>query len=629
MKGILILKGGGVLLDGIHAKDAGGMHRVLSPLEMTQYFPDGENPFHIHPITKQPFSEEDGYETRDLMKTIVEELARGLEKDGHPNATNPKELRRTLRKMLNEATRIFNSSQRDKRNMYPKEGVYLDPSDEKTLHPELQGHAYAPEYQEKISQRKPEQIRIRNKQGKLVMYNPSQADHAQHGHMTESGFFGALPIMLGLFKQEFGAEPYHTLASGNHIKPDGMVIHRDAHGNGSRVWKSHYSNQNPFSSRGKDKLHGTHELRSVMGSLHPAWFHPTGGKMFDGSTGESNATMRNRMAYAKVILTNGGRTPASEAEIANFARSPLMQVLHESSVGRSATRSHSKANKLLNDMRQVLGLRRTDDPSLSTNEQHDLEQHFQYNAGNIDVTHYLSNLKTKNHSAARGALQDALYLTTLLENPDLGRRFGRLRGADDGWSAGRAVKTKFMTAHSGNTNYIDSSDITPVAPSRMVQPVVSDDPDARLSDGRRINSPRIPTGNWMIDGPTAGPSGRGQRRTGVLGYSGSQALPPRDPDWDPGTNLDVRTSRDTLVDLMEHLQSADARMDMMVIKSLPTKRRYHLEDPIDCDILCESFSLENRDLHLIQQSVGDWDVVAQRLKVEPYVVKAVKVALRW
>ena len=624
----LILKGGGVLLDGSHAMDAGGMHRVLSPLEMQQYFNMEENPFHINPDTKQRFSEEDGYELRDLMKTIVEELAYGLEKDGHAAAANPQELRRTLRQMLNEATKIFNSRQRNRLNKYPEEGVYLDPNDERSLHPDFQGHAYAPEYQERIKDRQPEQIRIRNKQGQLVMYNPSQADHAQHGHMTESGFFGALPIMLNLFHQAFGgAKPWHTLAGGNHIKPDGMVIHRGPDGDSS-VWKSLYSRQNPFAGRGKDKLHGTHEMRSVIGSLHPAWFHPSGGMMLDGSSGESNQTMKNRLAYAENILTNGGRTPATQEEVANFARSPIMQVIHESAMGRSATRSNSKANKLLNDMRESLGMLRHDDPTISTNEQQALERRFQFNAGNIDITRYLSPAGTRTHHAAKSALQDGLLLSIMLEHPDMARQLRRLRGADDGWSSGRAVKTKYMNAHSNTTTYVDSTHIQPMDARNMPEPVVSDDPDARLPDGRLMRSPRITTGDWAFE-PTAGPSGRGQRRVGVLGYGEREVLPPRDPDWDPGTSLDINTSRDTLVDLMEHLQSADARMDMMVVKSLPIKRRYDLSNPNDCDILCKSFSLENRDLHLIQQSVGDWNVVAQRLKVEPSVVKAVKVALRW
>ena len=95
--------------------------------------------------------------------------------------------------------------------------------------------------------------------------------------------------------------------------------------------------------------------------------------------------------------------------------------------------------------------------------------------------------------------------------------------------------------------------------------------------------------------------------------------------FDPG----FKTSSDTLTDLMEHLQSADARMDSLIIKSLPSRRRFSLDDDTDCEILCKSFSLETRDLHLIDQSLGDWTLIAERLKVEPRVVKAVKVALRW
>jgi hypothetical protein len=91
----------------------------------------------------------------------------------------------------------------------------------------------------------------------------------------------------------------------------------------------------------------------------------------------------------------------------------------------------------------------------------------------------------------------------------------------------------------------------------------------------------------------------------------------------------VQTSKDNLYDLMESLQSSDARMDPLIIKSLPSQRRFHTSNVEDCDILCKTFDLHHRDLLYISEAVGDWSKIAKELKLEPSVVKVVKVALRW
>tara|TARA_R100000234_G_scaffold47337_1_gene28317 strand:+ start:145 stop:540 length:396 start_codon:yes stop_codon:yes gene_type:complete len=128
-------------------------------------------------------------------------------------------------------------------------------------------------------------------------------------------------------------------------------------------------------------------------------------------------------------------------------------------------------------------------------------------------------------------------------------------------------------------------------------------------------TPASPRSN---DIPFAGEAGGGR---GQAGYAGIGLHNPPDDE--------VQTSVDTLFDVMENLQSADARMDTLIVKSLPSRRRFNLSDSYDVLSLCETFSLEKRDLHYIDQTMGDWGKIAQNLKVEPDVVKAVKVALRW
>ena len=625
MIGITILKGGGVLLQGDHAREAGGMHRALSPGEMAKFFPDGENPFHINPTTLKRFDEDPNYDNRDVLKAIIEDSVYALEKAGHPAAQNPTELRRMLREMLNKSLQLFNSRQTNDLNKYP-EKAYLDVNNEKSLHPEFQGHAYAPRFQENINKLKPEQIRIRNKKNQLIMYNASQQDHAQHGHMSESGFFGALPLFLKMFTDQFNVEPMHTLGKGNYIKPESMVVHTNpTTGERSNPWKYHYSNQNVFDSADRGTRHSRadgqpHHLRSVMGSLHPAWFQP--------SHETDYASAQSRLAYARIILTRNGRgSEASDADILNFARSNLMQTIHDSAIGRRSTRSNTRSKKLIDDMREVIGLNRRGSGVMNTNEQKQLEDYVRVNASNINVGRYIGEggIGAKSHHNAKSTLQEALMLTMMIAaNPKYDRMLQRKRGADDGFAIGKLLQQKFMQSHAHDTDYVDASDFQFFEPGDVPKPVVSLDPSGTLADGRAMRSQRVPTGEFAVADE---PAGTGQRITGNLGYTQAlpPTLPPRDPTFDPG----FKTSSDTLTDLMEHLQSADARMDSLIIKSLPSRRRFSLDDDTDCEILCKSFSLETRDLHLIDQSLGDWTLIAERLKVEPRVVKAVKVALRW
>lgn len=626
MIGIRILKGGGVLLQGDHAREAGGMHRALSPGEMAQFFPNGENPFHINPTTMKRFDEDPNYDSRDILKAVVEDSAYALEKAMHPAAQNPTELRRRLREMINKSLQLFNSRQTNDANKYPEQ-AYLDVNNEKSLHPEFQGHAYAPRFQEKISKLKPEQIRIRNKKNQLIMYNTSQQDHAQHGHMSESGFFGALPVFLKMFTDQYGVEPMHTLANGDYIKPESMVVHTDPKtGQRSNPWKYHYNNQSVMDAADRGSRHsradGTpHHLRSVMGSLHPAWFQP--------SHDTDYASAKTRLAYSQSILSRNGKgSPVSEADVLNFARSNLMQTIHDSALGRRSTRSETRSKKLIDDMREVIGLNRRGSGVINSNEQKQLEDYVRVNASNINVGRYLGQggIGARNHNNAKSTLQEALMLTMMIANdPKYERMLQRKRGADDGFSIGKVLQNKFMQSHAHNTDYVDSSHFQFFEPGDVPKPVVSLDPNGTLPDGRAMRSARIPTGEFAV---SDAPSGPGQRVTGNLGYTQPlpPQLPPRDPTFDPG---EFKTSSDTLTDLMEHLQSADARMDSLIIKSLPSRRRFSLDDDTDCVILCKSFSLETRDLHLIEQSLGDWTLIAERLKVEPRVVKAVKVALRW
>jgi hypothetical protein len=178
--------------------------------------------------------------------------------------------------------------------------------------------------------------------------------------------------------------------------------------------------------------------------------------------------------------------------------------------------------------------------------------------------------------------------------------FRDIRGAAN-FDTGQFYKDRFLRRFGGNVQPLDPNSI------RFIP----------MQDIKRMQAtPASPRSN---DIPFAGEAGGG---TGQPGYA-------RLGLHNPPPDENIETSVDTLFDVMENLQSADARMDTLIIKSLPAHRRFNLSDSYDVLSLCETFSLEKRDLHYIDQTMGDWGKIAQNLKVKPDVVKAVKVALRW
>ena len=78
----------------------------------------------------------------------------------------------------------------------------------------------------------------------------------------------------------------------------------------------------------------------------------------------------------------------------------------------------------------------------------------------------------------------------------------------------------------------------------------------------------------------------------------------------------MRTSTDTLFDLMEQLQIAEAQMDGLLLKS------------DDVSVLAQNHNLSQQDILAIQYGVGNWETLAKALHIPYDVVRAVKVASR-
>jgi len=83
---------------------------------------------------------------------------------------------------------------------------------------------------------------------------------------------------------------------------------------------------------------------------------------------------------------------------------------------------------------------------------------------------------------------------------------------------------------------------------------------------------------------------------------------------------DIQTSADNISQLMEHLQMADAQMDMGIMKAVSG-----ISAPDD---LTKAYDLSLNDINLIKSARGDWERLAKTLMVTPHVVKVVKLSLR-
>lgn len=665
----IILKGNGVLVQGQHAEDMGGQYLAMSPSQMMDRYHAAmvggdkgtltHNPFHIDPRTGRPLNPRQGYDLRNIYEALVEGMYHHLTKKVGP--MDPEATKRTLREYVNKAAEMFNKANLQQnprtKNLYPHEkgmrgyGKYQEGTghvftdvNRGTINPELMKNlnVYVPEYQKIGSlgnHAEPHNIRIKNSKGQYVTLNHSMQDHQNWGHMSEGGFFGAIMQYLGLVANHWNLsadELPHTMNRG-YIKPEEFVIHTDPNGLRSNFWKYWGANEDPNEGTNpipdQSKKHPHISLRSALGSLWEGFFQPA---IHPAKVGDE------RRDYARQILTRVGQVPpgmVSDRDVENFSRSILMQILEDSRAGNNTLRSASQTFHWYNKMRKAAGLpqwsrapvgkeemflpREMDDALRHANRKYNV------NVNHMKIGNHMGRSERGNsHSAANKTLRQGLLLSMYLEQrPEQKRQAIRDLNTmpyslQDNMAEGSRLKQLFMRMH-------------------------HDEPSVRAADFARH-----PSEDGWIDPQGIEPKGNIQPRAQNLGawespsmlsYLPQMRVPmaswrmprmelPIPPPYRQRERVDddeIVTSDDSLYDLMESLQSADARMDDVVMKALPAERRYDILVSRDMDILCSHYQLSKSDIHYIQQSLGDWTEIAERLKVEPYVVKSVKVALRW
>ena len=636
MSGYILVKGHGVFTTGGMGSDQGS-RRALSPGEVEEHHGLGVSPFSINPDTMKRWGEsgelKGKYLQKDQYTAMVDEWTRKIKK--YKPDVDEATLKAELRKALNQSVVIFDSHKPVDDAHRIGEKVFLDENDPSSVnpamvtnlrHPRYQKHArkalgndWAPDGVNGTWHREvhPRDMKTRNHLGQILDMTASNAMHNDHGHLSETdGWFAASNIFAEVVKGLLAnpnSQAYlpnvdyekvrPSTLRGDITSPSAMHFEEMPDGSKAPLWDRRDSTTPSTQGRGRVsrylKDHGSHGYLSAWLTLHPSFFEGMQGSPLNEA----------KLENSEMLLGEG----ADRAAVESLARSPAMAMLthhfprfhrddpsktaHSSSI--FSTRSHN--TQLLTSMKQALGVPLGESAGMSR-EEGDRATFFNHNVGHIGIEPKLGTQELSSHSSKDMA--KAIVASLMVEHSqEAEQRYRDTRGKAS-FDRGNHMRA-LLRAKLPRYAPLDPNNFrwTPIEEIKRMQPV---------KHAPFVASPNTYHGEYVGDGQQAPPP-----RYANIGLLN----PPQDDN--------IETSVDTLFDVMENLQSADARMDTLIIKSLPARRRFNLSDSYDVLSLCDTYRLDERDLHYIDQTMGDWDRIADSLKVDTRVVKAVKVALRW
>ena len=640
MSGIIIVKGQGVFTtEAVHDGFGAGPTRALSPGEVEKEHGPGVSPFDINPITRQKWGEsgEGKHIVKDQFTAKVDEWTRKL-KEFKPRLDEDA-VRAELRKLLNDSTKEFNSHKHPQDfHRYPEEGIFLDINDPQSLNPVMHSNMRAPTFQKharkavgkdwltKLQEVHPKDMKIRNHDGHYVDWTASNAMHDDHGHLTEAKWFGADNIFdrmvreglkdpnspLYLPGKDYSEVRPSTLA-GLVTEPQALVFKEMQ--DGSHVPALQRYQRTSPATHGRSlvsrhmKNHGSHNFLNAWFTLHPSFFEPMAGSQDRrGAKRGLSELLLGENADPEVVnrLANTPAMALLAKHFPSFNERDPTRLNHSSSMlsrnSRTGNASHNL--QLFNDMKYALGVPLQEYPGMPQHEQ-DALRFFNYNSKHIGIEPKFGNQELARHASADMA--KLLAASLMVEHDEENRLRYRTKRGKASFADGEHMRSVLRSLY---------PDITPLDPTGFKWT-----PHEQIRTMTATpKAPFVPAPSPWAGDPTGGSSGAGQS---VPPHVGLNLLNP------PQQDDQKQASVDTLFDVMESLQSADAKMDSLILKSLPAKRRFLLDDSYDVSSLCDTYSLEERDLHYISQTMGDWDKIAHSLKVDTSVVKAVKVALTW
>jgi len=657
VKGFLFVKGHGTYLTGPLMEQL-GMHEAPSPAEIGM-LSDEANPFHHYYDERTGSIHKFGDDVikRNTYQAMIEGMARSIVTQKPQYADEIGRIKIELRKIANEAAHDLNVEQGKKHHSKPEwrgedafpDVVFSNVNDPNSVNPELVQGGYSQFYHkmptekdehgdwylgEKGDRWHPKSYAIYNTDGKIPEFYASNArgrmEHRQSGHMSEGGRTPILSHFVFKACQKYGVRTPKSFAQG-HINPKEYAWYVDKDGREHPVWEHYEQHRPPDYGRGKvtsgTAVHGPFDLIHALVSMDPAFFMPVHkeargrhGKQVE--SGELVEGPRHKFARRLLggILNDFDRFDPSHLQnldatlVDNFSKSYVVNMLYNGQMSVQQTGKKGKSQELAEDFKKVLGIPETETVAQRGGQAAERAfKEYKANSNHMHIqTGWLEGLKS--HPKARGGLNDALYFSLRAQTSQDGPRIRDMLkdkypiGYEDGEELKRLL-----------THYWRENKTVPIRHEEAGGNVVMIPPED-IHDPRPRKSQVVDAAPYVLSQQSGYGEGQETKRL----QAGLRSM----GDF-TGNEGDDNKSFDSIHSLMESLQSADARMDDMIVKSLPAMRRFSINDDVDCRILCSNYNIETRDLHYINSGTGDWSRLAEDLKIKTNVVKGVKVALRW
>lgn len=578
------------------------------------------NPMHIDPRTKRRF-DPSFYTVKHGYDALVDVLAHNIMRAGHTKDVGKAKM--MARHHLNEATKRFNHRKAtigDKVHLLP---LPYREDGAPGLNPEYKMTHFSEKHQKHARMERDgtistdtrggasrvhpaaRQVRVLDPTtGKWVLATRSLSskDDPDVGEIIEGDELHPYADLQAVVRENGYHFPYNETRGGI-INADIMV--EDAAGLG-RGWRRHHKVQDPTSvlhgggTRKDDKMHrgidgkGYNMLRAIA-SLHPIFFRVTG-------------SPENVVAERASILGDIFGDSVQPETLLNIARTPVGELLTEefrgfadrpSSDYKPGRSARSGLRRALNEVKKLAGVPTKDEVAaaggLGSSHQERRDE-FDYNADNILLVMGAGHGSRNDFQQSRKKLAEALYASLLARRQSLTRP--------------DPLQTTFFS-HFPQVKPIDPSEIKDIPYHSSMGPKFRTMPSESP-----VRQPFAPGGGVS---PGA--------QVGVMGgaSAGSELTPVQSSQLDPRST--IRLSMDPVFTIMEMLQRADAQLDDEILKSLPGKRKFSIKDSGDREELCKTYDIVEADLYYIKEGRGDWDRIAEDLKVGSHIVRGVKLAL--
>jgi hypothetical protein len=579
---MLILKGEGVEYDDPEA----GPMRVHFPAEDNPHRTEHSH-FHLHPRTGEPI---EGIMGRWPLEGAVYRQAVIQFKRGRFSSLEAAVS--AMRKAFNRAALNFNQKMMkiDPHHRYPYPVFMEDGS----LNPELKTNHYSRYFggPDTPMHERP----VRDKEGRVFTATINNAPHPRHGLFPE---VPTLPFFKQL-QEEFQKMGIQTsMGRYPYLKPDHFLV--DENGNSRHKRHPQIQSSDPMAPNTTGQDLGNVSLASVFELLPSDFFTTKEEKR--GQKGD---------AYKEMLVQQTG----IPRDIINRMTATVAgALLHPDR--NPFNNSTNRFTKRMREIQQQLGIAPTQEGRMELDA---LKRRFasdpNWRGGR------------KSHSAAAEAI------ATMILARQSGMKVDTGMGAAD--NPIRAGFERFSRAMGGDS-------ARPYDVNRPIPPSLAPEPRTQVTDMRThaphisYNEPaaiQLPVGSFVpepvVDTTVEAPPPQmpmpmpgqalppqPQQPMGTVGVAPRAPVPrapvPRAPR--PSSFL-FRRGADSLYDIMERIQMAEAEMDGILLKS------------DNVDNLAQNYNLSEQDILAIRHGVGNWETLAKALSIPYDVVRAVKVASR-